>query len=129
MYAADQRPVTALFSDAVAQLSKLIGTELALARAEMGDKASRAMSAATLLAVAALFTMPAIVLLLMALAAWLQELGLTEPVSDLIAGVVGLVIAGLLGAIGIGHLKANSLVPERTLHQLRMDAAVAKEHV
>jgi hypothetical protein len=93
MYAPhDQRPVSALFSDAIGQLSKLIGNELALARAEMGDKASRVVSGAGVLASAALFAMPALVLLLLALAAWLQELGLSTPVSDLIAGIVGLVI-------------------------------------
>jgi hypothetical protein len=129
VYAADQRPVTALLSDAIGQLSKLIGNELALARAEMGDKASRVVSGAGVLASAALFAMPALVLLLLALAAWLQELGLSTPVSDLIAGIVGLVIAGLFGAIGLGQLQATSLVPERTLYQLNKDAAAAKEHV
>jgi uncharacterized membrane protein YqjE len=129
MYAADQRPLSVLVSDALGQLAKLFGTELELARAEMSDKASRAVSAAGMLAVAALFTMPAVVLLLLALAAWLQDLGLSDPVADLVAGVVGLVIAGVLGAVGINQLKANSLLPERTLYQLRQDAAAAKEHV
>ena len=129
MYTADQRPITALFSDAVGQLSRLLGTELELARAEMSDKANRAMSGAGVLATAALFAVPALVLLLMALAAWLEERGWTPALADLLSGIVGLVIAGVLGAIGLAQLRANSLVPERTLYQLQQDAAAAKEHV
>ena len=88
-----------------------------LARAEMSDKASRVMFGANLLAGAALFAMPALVLLLMALAAWLGERGWMPATSNLIAGIVGLVIAALLGAVGLGQLKAQSLAPERTLGQ------------
>jgi hypothetical protein len=40
-----------------------------------------------------------------------------------------LVIGGILAAIGTNRLKANSLVPKRTLEQLNRDVTAAKEHI
>ena len=103
--------------------------ELQLARAEITVKASEAMSAVGLLVGAGLFLIPALVLLLMALAAWIEELGTISSIAHLIAGAVGLVIGGILARIGMNRLKANPLVPKRTLEQLQRDVAAAKEHV
>jgi uncharacterized protein YacL len=72
---------------------------------------------------------PALVLLLMALAAWIEELGTRSSIAHLMAGAVGLVIGGILAGIGISRLKANSLVPKRTLEQIQRDVTAAKEHV
>jgi putative superfamily III holin-X len=129
MSALDQRPASELFSDALSQLSRLIRNELELARAEMAQKANKVMSGTSLLVAAALFAIPALVLLLAALAAWLQDLGWNAALSNLAAGVVGLLIAFILGGIGLARLKADTLVPQRTLHQLQQDAIAAKEHV
>jgi len=125
----DHRSVPELFADALNQFSKLMRNEFQLARAELSVKAGEMMSAVGLLIGAGLFVIPTIVLLLMAIAAWMEELGLAPSVSHLIAGVVGLVITGILAAIGANRLKSNSLVPNRTLDQLQRDVAAAKEHV
>jgi|SRR4051812_10258295 len=129
MSVADNRPVSELFADALNQFSRLIRNELQMARAEMSVKASQMMTAASVLIAAALFLIPTLVILLMALAAWIEELGMRSSVAHLIAGVVGLVIVGILAAIGMNRLKATSLVPQRTLDQLQRDVAAAKEHV
>ena len=50
-------------------------------------------------------------------------------IAHLIAGVAGLVIGGILAAIGTNRLNANSLVPKRTLEQLNRDVTAAKEHI
>jgi len=125
----DSRPVSELFADALKQLSKLMRNELQLARAEIAVKASEAMSAVGLVVGAGISLIPALVLLLMALAAWFEELGTRSSISHLIAGAVGLVIGGILAWIGTNRLKANPLVPKRTLEQLQRDVAAAKEHV
>jgi len=129
MSANDSRPVSELFSDAVSQFSKLIRNELQLARAEISMKVGHAMTAVALLAGAAVFLIPTLVLLLMALAAGLVELGTRPSIAHLIAGVVGLLVVAILGGMGLNRLKTNSLVPERTLDQLQQDAAAAKEHI
>jgi uncharacterized protein YacL len=129
MSVTDSRPVSELFADALKQLSKLMGNELRLARAEIAVKASEAMSAVGLVVGAGISLVPALVLLLMALAAWIEELGTRSSIAHLIAGAVGLVIGGILAGIGMHRLKANPLAPKRTIDQLQRDVAAAKEHV
>ena len=129
MSAIDHRSVSELFADVLNQFSKLMRNEFQLARAELSVKAGEMINAVGLLIGAALFVIPTIVLLLMAVAAWMEELGLPPSVANLIGAVVGLVIAGILAAIGANRLKSNSLVPQRTLDQLQRDVAAAKEHV
>jgi uncharacterized membrane protein YqjE len=125
----DSRPVSELFTDALTQFSKLMRNELQLARAEMSMKVAQAMTAMGLLAGAAIFLIPTLVLLLMSLAAWLVEIGIRPSVAHLIAGVVGLLVVAILAGIGLNRLKTNSLVPRRTLDQLQQDATAAREHV
>jgi hypothetical protein len=129
MSATDSRPVSELFADAMKQLSKLMRNELQLARAEIAVKASEAMSGVGLVVGAGISLIPALVLLLMALAAWIEELGTRSSIAHLIAGAVGLVIGGILAGIGMHRLKANPLAPKRTIEQLQRDVAAAKEHV
>lgn len=123
----DQRSVPELLADALNQFSKLISNEVQLAKAEMSAKVTQAIMGAAFLAVAGLMAIPVLVLALMALAAWLVRMGWSEPVSYLIAAVVGLVISGILAGIGVNRLKADSLTPDRTMKQLRRDANAVKE--
>jgi len=125
----EQRSLSELVSDAVDQFTKLIRNEMAIARAELSAKASEAMTGIGLLVGGAVLAIPALVLLLMALAAWLMHLGMSPPIANLLAGIAGAVIAGLLAWIGLGRLKPENLTPRRTIEQLQRDAAVVKEHV
>lgn len=129
MSATDNRSVSELFTDALNQFSKLVRNEVQLARKELSSKAGEAMTGIALLVGASLFLIPALVELLTALAAWMEELGTGRPLAHLIAGAVGLVIVAILTAVGINRLKATSLVPDRTLNQIQQDVAAAKEHV
>ena len=129
MPANDSRPISELFADALSQFSNLIRNELQLARAEISIKVGQTMSATALLAAAAIFLIPALVLLLTSLAAWLVENGIRPSVSYLTAGGAGLLLVAILGGIGMNRLKTTSLVPNRTLDQLQQDAAAVREHV
>ena len=125
----DSRPVSELFADALSQFSKLVRNEMHLARAEISIKVGQKMTAIGLLAGAAIFLIPTLVLLLISLAVWLVEIGIRPSIAHLIAGLVGLIAAAVMGGIGLNQLKANSLVPRRTLEQLQQDAAAARERV
>jgi uncharacterized membrane protein YqjE len=129
MSAEDVRPVSELFADAISQFSKLVRNELHLARAEISINVGELIAAIGLLAGAAIFLIPTLVLLLISLATWLVENGITPSAAHLMAGLVGLVVVAILGAVGLNRLKTNSLVPKRTLDQLQQDAAAAREHV
>ena len=98
------RPLPELTKDLVAQLRRLISTELALFKAEMAAKAKAAGIGAGLLVGALLFLFFAFGVLITAavlgfaliLPAWL---------SAIIVGVILIVIAVVLGLIGINSLK------------------------
>jgi uncharacterized membrane protein YqjE len=129
MSAQDTRPISELFADALSQFSKLMRNEIRLARAEMSMKVSQTMTSVAFLTGAAGLLIPTLVLLLMAFAAWLVEIGTRPSIAHLIAGAIGLLLVAILGGIGLNRLKANSLLPERTMDQLQQDAAAVREHV
>ena len=123
----DQRTITELVSDAANQFSKLIRNEVAIARAELAGKASEAATGVGLLMGGGVLLIPPLVLLLMALAAWLVELGLRASLSNLIAGALGLVVSAVLAWVGMTKLKPEHLKPKRTLNELERDVAAVKE--
>jgi hypothetical protein len=123
------KPVSELISDALAQFSRLVRNEVALARAEVTDKAKQVARGGAMLGIAAFVALPALFILMMALAAGLHELGLAWWLSYLLTAVVGFVIAAVLGMVGMNRLKAEELVPNRTINQLHRDAATMKEHI
>jgi hypothetical protein len=122
----DTRSVPELLADGLTQFSKLISNEVQLAKAEMSAKVTQAIMAAAFLAIAGLMAIPVLVLLLIAFAAWLIEMGWSDPVAYLAAAVFGLVASGILAWIGMNRLKASNLTPDRTLEQLRRDAQAVK---
>ncbi len=125
----DHKPVSELFTDAINQFSKLVRNEVALARAEIASKVSAAAVGVAMLGTAACFLIAAKVVLLLALAAWLSELGLSNPLSNLAAGVVAVLISAGLGYFGIKRLNPENLTPQRTIEQVQRDVAAVKEHV
>jgi uncharacterized membrane protein YqjE len=126
---ADTRSFAELLSNAVNQLTALMRNEVQLARAELSAKISMAaVGLAMILGSVAVF-IAALVLILMALAAWLVESGFSSSLANLLAGVLGGVIAAAFAWSGINRLKAENLTPRRTLDQLHRDALAAKEIV
>lgn len=125
----DNRAVSELFGDALDQFSNLIRSEIQLARAEISAKTAQALVALGLLAGAAVVLIPGLVLLLMALSAFLVELGVRPSVGHLLAGLLGALIAAVLAWAGLNRLRAENLIPSRTINQLQRDAAAAREHM
>jgi uncharacterized membrane protein YgcG len=123
------RSIPELFSDAVAQLAKLIGNEFELARAELSEKASQAARAAAMIGAGAVILMPALVVLLFAVSAALIQAGLSEPIAYLITGLGAAVVSAALIAIGVNRLSGDALKPSVTLDQVQRDKLAAKEMV
>jgi hypothetical protein len=126
---ADNRSVSELLSDAVNQLTALMRNEVQLARAEVSAKISMAAVGLAMILGSVAIVIAALVLILMALAAWLVEGGLSPSLANLLAGVLGGVIAAGLAWSGVSRLKPRNLTPRRTLDQLHRDALAAKEIV
>lgn len=124
-----EKSVAELVSEALKQFSWLIRSEVGLLRAEVSDKARQALRGGAMLGIAAAIALPSLAILMLALAAFLVEMGLAASLSCLITAAVGFVIAAVLAKAGIRRLRADLLVPNRTINQLRRDAATMKEHL
>jgi hypothetical protein len=123
----DIRSIPALFGDAVEQLGKLVSNEVQLARAEISEKVAQAGMGVAYVAAAGVLLIPVLVVLLITLALWLAQLGLSPVVSHLIAAAVGMAVSLILGLVGLNHLKAEKLSPTVTIQQVERDVAAAKE--
>jgi len=121
------RSIPDLLSDAVGQLAKLVGNEFELARAELSEKANQAGRAAAMIGAGAVLAIPALVLLLFAVAAGLMKAGLSDLIAYLVTGIGAAVIAGALIAVGLNRLKGDALKPAVTMEQVQRDKLAAKE--
>jgi hypothetical protein len=124
-----ERPIAELFSDAFAQLAKLIGNEFDLAKAELSEKASQMGRGIAMIGAGAIVMIPALVVLLLSAASALTHAGLSEPIAYLLAGGAALAVAGALIAVGVNRMSAEALKPVITIEQLQRDKAAAKEMV
>ncbi|MBV8836640.1 MAG: phage holin family protein [Alphaproteobacteria bacterium] len=123
----DVRSISRLFGDALDNFSKLLQTEIRLARAELTQKASQAAVAIALLAGAMLLVIPALVLFLIALAVGMVGLGLPAPAAYALSGLLALVVAAGLALVGMARLKPEVLAPRVTMDEVRQDISAAKE--
>jgi hypothetical protein len=89
----DLNAIPRLFGDAVEQLGKLVQNEVQLARAELGQKMTQVGVGAAYVAGAAILSIPVLVVLLIALALWLSQLGLSPILAHLAAAACGTVIS------------------------------------
>lgn len=124
-----ERSIPELFSLLFAQMTNLLRKESQLARVELSEKMSQIATALALVVGGAVLLIPALVVLLNAAVAALIEQGLSASISALIIGGVTLVIGAILVIVGLRAMKADSLMPDRTIHQLQRDAEVAKHQV
>src|SRR3954468_16123568 len=129
MSSTSNRSIPELFSDALGQLAKLVSNEFELARAEMAEKAAEAGRGAALIGAGAAFFIPALVMILFAVAAALMHAGLSDPVAYLITGVAAAAIGGVLVWIGVTRMSGDTLKPKIILDQIERDKMAAREMV
>jgi hypothetical protein len=123
----DLHTIPRLFGDAVEQLGKLVQNEAQLAKAELSQKIAQAGTGAAYIGGAAVLCIPVLVLLLIALALWLTEIGLSPVAAHLASAGVGAVICGILAMTGMTYLKTENLKPKVTMREVERDVATAKE--
>jgi len=123
-----ERSIATLLSDLASETILLLRQELALLKAELHEKFSRAGQGATALGAGALVAFSGWLVLLAA-----AVLGLANAVpawlAALIVAVVVLGIGALLLLFGKNRLDAQSLSPQRSLRSLREDEAWLKERL
>jgi hypothetical protein len=112
---ATERTLGQLVADATHDVSSIIRSEIALAKAEIGADAKKAGAGAGLFAAAGLFAFLALILLLIAAAYGLVAAGLAPWLSFLIVACVLLVLGAIMALVGkssVGKIKGK---PERAI--------------
>ena len=125
----DTRPLAALVTQIVSDLSYLIQTEIRLARSEVREKVQGVANAGILLGASAVLLLAGLFILLLAIVRWLEVAGLPSEWGFLIVAIVVLGGGAILAKMAANRLKGSALVPDRTIEQVRADLSVAKERV
>ena len=122
------RPVAALLSDLAGETSMLVRQEIALFKAELSEKLTRMGVGAAALAAGGVIAFSGWLALLAAAILGLSHV-LAPWLSALIIGVIVIALAAGLALFGKSRLKADALVPHRTLNSLREDQAWIRDQV
>ena len=120
------RPIPEIFTDLIGQVTSLVRKEGQLARAEISEKATRALTGMAMILLGSVLLIPALVILLQAAIMGLIENGTEPPVAALIVGGGAFLIGMVIGLIGWSRVKPASLVPDKTIDQLKRDAQVPR---
>lgn len=122
------RGIGDLLRTLLTNVSTLFRQEVELAKAELGEKASRAGAAIAAIAAGGLLAFAGIIVLLQALVLELSEgpAGLDPALAALIVGGAVVVVGLLLVLYGRSGLKPSNLAPRRTASSLREDAELVR---
>ena len=121
-----KKSAPAIVGDLVGNVNTLFRQEIQLLRAEMSEKASRAVTALEIVLAGVVIVLVALIVLAFALVAALTHAGLAAGWASLIVGGVLALIAFVLIGKGVKDLKASNLAPERTADALSKDAGMVK---
>jgi uncharacterized membrane protein YqjE len=128
-FATPNRSIADVLRDVMAQLTSLLHKEAQLARVELSENVSRAALGLGLIVGGAVLLIPALVILLEAAVAALEQNGMLPAAAAGIVGGCALVLGFILVAIGLSRLRMKNLIPNKTIQQLQHDSAVAKQQM
>jgi hypothetical protein len=121
-----ERSLATLLSDVAGETVELVRQELALFKAELQEKLSKAGIGAALVGAGALIAYSGWLFLLLA-AVYALALVVPAWAAALIVGALVLGIGGVLALVGKSRMRADALTPERSMRSLREDQAWIKE--
>lgn len=117
-----------VLSDALSSFAELFRKELRLAQAELSSNISTKLRGGIWLAVAGLFAILVLALLIGALVAWITTLDVSLHFAFLIVAAGVGVVALLAYAIGRREAQAE-LTPSRIISQVKQDIEITKEQL
>jgi hypothetical protein len=123
------RSIVDVLRDVITQVTSLLRKETELARVELSENISRAALGLGLMVGGAVLLIPALVVLLGAAAAALEQNGMGPAEAAGIIGGVAFLLGLILIAIGVSRLRVKNLIPNKTIQQLQQDAAAAKQQM
>jgi hypothetical protein len=126
---AGDRNVPDIFADLLKELTKLLRSEIRLARTEFAEKVTVLGVSLGLIAGGAVLLLAALVLLLQAAVTALIAQGFSATMAILIVAAAVLLLGIGLLWFGLKRLHAKNLALNKTAEQLQRDVAVAKYQV
>jgi hypothetical protein len=124
------RSIPEIFTDVINQFTTLLTKEGELARTEMSEKITQVAVGLGLIVGGSVLLTPALVILLQAgVSALITNNIVGEPWAPLIVGGAVFLIGIILLLVGISRLRAEALVPHKTIQQIQSDVRVAKQQV
>ena len=128
----EDRSLGALISELAQDTTTLVQQEVALAKAEMSEKASHLGQSVASLAIGAAVLLAGLLALLDAVIYGIAEIlpaSLSPWLGALIVGAILAVVGYALVQKGREDIKSTSLTPERTAASLQRDKDMVKEHI
>jgi Putative Actinobacterial Holin-X, holin superfamily III len=124
------RSIPEIFTDVVDQFTTLLRKEGELARTEVSEKITQVAVGLGLIVGGSVLLTPALVILLQAAVSALIAANIVqEPWAALIVGGAVFVIGIILLLVGMSRLKAEALIPNKTISQIQSDVRIAKGQV
>jgi hypothetical protein len=121
------RSIVDIFADTINQFTLLLRKEGQLARTEVSEKVTQVAVGLGLIVGGSVLLTPALVILLQAgVSALVASKTIDEPWAPLIVGGGVLLIGLILLLVGMSRLKADALMPNRTINQIQSDVRVVK---
>jgi hypothetical protein len=121
-----ERTLGQLVASATQDISTLVRSEIALAKAEVSVQVKKAGVGGGLLAAAAVVVFYSVYFLFTTMAEGIQALGLPRWASFLIVTVFMLIVAAILGLLGVRKMKTVNPTPERTIAEAQETVAAVK---
>lgn len=121
--------IQSLIGDALRETGDLARKEIALFRTEMTNNVRTLFVGLAMIVAAAVFAIVSLLVLVDALVKYVATLVHSEWLAALIVGGVLLVVAAILGFIGMRMMSVSNLAPTRTTRQVRQDARALSERV
>ena len=125
----EEPSIADLMRHALDQVRALVRGELRLVQREAGRKARQAGVGLAMLAGALVLALAVVVMVLVTIMTILAALGAPVWLSALLATLLGTAGAAGLAWLGLQRLRADALLPQRTLRQLQKDRRAVKEQM
>jgi hypothetical protein len=125
----DERSLGDLFGDLARDMGTLVSQEMALARTEITEKASRVGKDIAILAVGGLVAYAGLLAIIAAVIFLITDRGVPLWASALIVGALVAAVGYLLVQRGVSALKQRDLTPHQTIQSIKEDTQWAKEQI
>ncbi|HZO27689.1 MAG TPA: phage holin family protein [Chloroflexota bacterium] len=125
----NERSLGDLFGDLARDMGTLVSQEVALARTEITETASRVAKDIAVLAVGGLVAYAGLLAIIAAVIFLIADRGVPLWAAALIVGAVVAVVGYVLVQRGISALKQQDLTPRQTIQSIKEDTQWAKEQI